>query len=324
MKKYISIIVGLFVVGALVGAFYYSRDKDETESTDEISVATTIFPLYDLVQSVAGEDIKVTAILPAGASPHTFEPTPSTVRNLTESDAIFMIGHNLDNWVVDLANQAAVSKVVVVDGGIELKPFNITELVHDEDESEGDDHSEDEENTDSHGHDLDGIDPHYWLSPTNATIMVDNIARELVLLDPENESAYLSRAEKTKKNILNVRDEWRVKFEQIDRPIITLHDAFGYYANDLGLEITASVEPFPGREPTPRYIQELSELVDRENVRALYVEVQLGKDRITTLARDLGVEVGELDPLGGSPGRTSYIDLLNFNGEQILNPSLNE
>lgn len=327
MNKYISLIIGLLIIGALAGAFYFSRSTDGTDTTSDITVATTIFPLYDLVRNVAGQHIEVVSILPAGTSPHTFEPTPSVVRNLTEADTIFMIGHTLDNWVIDLADQASVKKVVTVDTGIDLKPFNVTELGEDghadEPHADEEDHNE-EGNYDEHGHDRDGLDPHYWLSPTNAVIIVDNITRELVALDPENEAVYVSRAETLKTNILNTRDEWRNKFAEVDRPIITLHDAFSYYASDLGVEIASSVEPFPGREPTPRYLQELGELVRQENVRALFVEPQLGTDRVTTLARDLNIEVGELDPLGGVAGRASYIDLLNFNGEQILNPSLND
>lgn len=324
MNKYISLIIGLLIIGALAGAFYFSRSTDESNSTSDITVATTIFPLYDLVRNVAGDNVEVVSILPAGASPHTFEPTPSIVRNLTEADAIFMIGHTLDNWVIDLADQASVNKVVIVDTGIDLKPFSVTELGHEDDSDHIDEPGHEEETNNGHGHDLDGVDPHYWLSPTNAVIIVDNITRELVALDPENEAVYLSRAETLKTNIINTRDEWRNKLSGLSQPIITLHDAFSYYANDLGVEIVASVEPFPGREPTPRYLQELGELVRRENVRALYVEAQLGKDRATTLATDLNVGVGELDPLGGVAGRASYLDLLNFNGEQILNPSLNE
>jgi len=81
-------------------------------------VGATIFPLYDIARQVAGPVADVILILPSGASPHTFEPTPSAVRSLAGANALLVIGHGLDDWAVRLARGAAVSRLVRVDAGV--------------------------------------------------------------------------------------------------------------------------------------------------------------------------------------------------------------
>src|SRR5512145_3554851 len=66
---------------------------------ERVKVAATIFPLYDIVRQVAGPVADVVLILPPGASPHTFEPTPAGVRALAGAGALFVVGHGLDAWV---------------------------------------------------------------------------------------------------------------------------------------------------------------------------------------------------------------------------------
>ena len=51
------------------------------------SVVVSIHPLYDLVRQVAGEDADVVRILPVGASPHVFDPTPRDVLRLARADS---------------------------------------------------------------------------------------------------------------------------------------------------------------------------------------------------------------------------------------------
>jgi len=137
-------------------------------------VGATIFPLYDIARQVAGPVADVILILPSGASPHTFEPTPSAVRSLAGANALLVIGHGLDDWAVRLARGAAVSRLVRVDAGVALR-------------REG-------------GRERDPVDPHYWLSIRNGEAIARTAATELERLASDRAveirgtlAAYLAR-----------------------------------------------------------------------------------------------------------------------------------
>jgi ABC-type Zn uptake system ZnuABC Zn-binding protein ZnuA len=252
-------------------------------------VAATIFPLYDIARHVAGPVVDVLLILPPGASPHTFEPTPSRVRALAGAQAVFVIGHGLDDWAARLARSAGVARVVVVDRGVTLRR-----------EAGG------------------AVDPHYWLAPANAKAIAETIAGEVEGLVPARRSE-IRRALASYLDQLGAAEaEARGILADLPlRRIATFHDAFGYFAEAFGLEVAAVFEPYPGREPGPRFVAEFQRQVRASGVRTLFAEPQLSLDPLRPLARDLGVTLSVLDPLGGVAGRDSYLELLRFNARQV-------
>src|SRR5215468_6568472 len=125
-------------------------------------VATTIFPLYDLVRQVAGPALEVILLVPPGTSEHTFTVRPGTIRAITGCTAIFAIGHGLDDWVARLAREAGVPRTIVVDAGISLRRG------YSRNHSDG--------HAGARPASQDAVDPHYWLAIPNAVRMVQNIA----------------------------------------------------------------------------------------------------------------------------------------------------
>lgn len=256
-----------------------------------LKVAATIFPVHDIVRQVAGDVAETVLVLPPGASPHTFEPTPGAVRRLAGARALFVVGHGLDDWAARLARGAGVASLVRVDAGIALRRQA------------------------AHGG---AVDPHYWLALGNGKAIARTVGAELERLAPPRATeiraalaAYLDR--------LDAADaEVRRRLAGLGtRRIATFHDAFGYFAGAYGLEVVAVFEPFPGREPGPRFVREFQEVIRRTGVRVLFSEPQLSVETLRPIAGDLGVRLSVLDPLGGVPGREGYVDLMLFNAGQV-------
>jgi ABC-type Zn uptake system ZnuABC Zn-binding protein ZnuA len=269
-----------------------------------LKVATTIFPLYDLVRNVAGPAVEVVLLLPPGASPHTFEAKPGTVRTLVGSTVLFAIGHGLDDWAVRLAQGAGVARILVVDAHIALRTG--THAAHDH----GTSHARQQTSG--------AVDPHYWLAIPNAVRMVETITRALVELDPAAAPDYRQRAVAYQEQLRLVDAEFRALFASLPRRhIVTFHQAFDYFADAYGLQVVAAFEPSPGQEPPPRHVEAFLRQVRAHQLRVLFVEPQLPQGALTSLARDLQVRLEDLDPNGGSPGRDSYIALMRFNASQI-------
>jgi ABC-type Zn uptake system ZnuABC Zn-binding protein ZnuA len=262
--------------------------------TAKLKVAATIFPLADIVKNVGGDMVDVVTIMPPGASPHTFEPTPETVNAVSGARIIFRIGGGLDNWV-DSVTGAMQGKPVVVEasGGIELRKF--------EDGS---------------------VDPHYWLSLKNGQLMAVNVGQELSKLDPKNAERYMANMiEYTRKLEAADADLRKMLAPVKGRSFATFHEAWFYFAKEYGLDVAEAFEPFPGKEPTPAYLKTFGDTVKAKGIKWIFSEPQFSSDAISQVAADLNVKLGVLDPEGGwaqDPSQRGYIQMMKRNAETIL------
>ncbi len=303
MKKSIAAVLMIIV---LVLAFVYVLNLDDGSVNDpSIEVATTIYPLFDITRSIAGDLIEIGLILPAGASPHTFEPTPSLIKDLSDVTVVYAIGHEFDDWVDTVINTLGTKKNVV-DEGINILESS-SEHSDDHNENLGDDHEEDH-----------GEDPHYWLSVPNAMLISGNITADLSERFPEhadvfhaNLQAYLLELEQTDEDI-------RTTLSEIEnRELITLHDAWYYFAAEYDLEILGTFEPSAGREPTPQYLTDLIEAIETSGATTLYTEPQLDTSSIESFLTDYDLSLATLDPIGGASDRSTYIELMFYNAKTI-------
>ncbi|MEY4723358.1 MAG: hypothetical protein RLZZ324_871, partial [Candidatus Parcubacteria bacterium] len=182
-------------------------------------VAATVFPLYDIVRTIAGPDADVTLILPPGAEPHSFEPQPSTVRDIAASGAVYAIGHGLDDWIDAAADSAGTSKVLV-DRGIALRPPPYAVAI-----SGG---TADQDGSDA--------DPHYWLNARNGVIIAETVAADLSRRYPAHAEGFQARLDAYRTRLLALDDE--IRAELAARPqknIVTFHAAWYYFADAYGL-----------------------------------------------------------------------------------------
>jgi ABC-type Zn uptake system ZnuABC Zn-binding protein ZnuA len=235
------------------------------------------------------------------------------MRELVGSAVLFAIGYGLDDWAVRLAADVGVEQVVQSHGGKAL-PTEV-HAGHDHAGSEG----EPEKRT-AHDRGAPGaaVDPHYWLSIPNAMSMVEVIAAALARLDPDGKSGYVQRAGETLQAMRAADRDIRRQLADLPRREIALfHDAFAYFAAAYDLRIIATFEPTPGREPGPRHVREFLRHLHDHHLRTLFIEPQLDATPLRELARDIGVSLALLDPLGGSAGREHYLAMMRFNAAQI-------
>jgi len=303
-KKLRKILAGVFSGLFLVLALTICSGGCQGEpprSAEKPKVAATIFPLYDIVRNIAGDKMEVVLILPPGASPHTIELTPQHVRRLENSRLVFRIGHGLDDWTGRFTEFLEDGKAVIVDEGVELVSAG------------------EEQHGQEDGHAHNGVNPHYWLSVKNAQIIADHVLEKLIEVDAQNEQTYRNQAALYKDRLQHLELELKQQLEPFQgEELITFHDSWVYYAREFDLVIVGNIEPFPGRQPTPRYLASLQEQIRRYDIRVLFSEPQLSSESVEAFVADLGLELYVLDPIGGVAGRESYIDLMKYNTNTIV------
>lgn len=302
--KPISVIGVIFILIAIVIGLFYWLNRSNVLSPPN-KVAATIFPLYDIVRNISGDEIETVLLLTPGASPHTFDLSPKEVRALSGSAALFTIGHGLDNWAIKIGQSVGINDIYVVDKNIELMDFEEHE---DEDEHKDETEHEEYEN-----------DPHYWLSVGNALIIAEQVKNELSDKFPEKRALFEENFENYSIRLGALDQEIRTRLTPLDTPpIATFHNAWKYFARDYPITIAAVFEEFPGKEPTPKYINEFQEKVKRNNVKVIFAEPQFSPLALEPIAKDLGVGFSELDPLGGVEGRETYEALMLYNVNQVI------
>ena len=293
MKKSYFFLIALLVVLAVVFTYLPQEEKGPEEG---ISVAATVFPLADIAQNVAGEEISVFTLVAPGSSPHTFEPRPSDVQKLQQSNLLISVGLDLDDWAVELARGVPGISILTPHAGIHIL--------------EGEHH---------HGEEHEEGDPHYWLSPENAKIIAANIAESLASLDPENAETYRGNAEAYQEELDSMYQETRSMLSSLPtKSLVVFHDSWRYFAEAYDLQIGGVFESSPGKEPSPQYLQDLYDTAQELGAGTIFIEPQLSSSAIESFAQDLNLEVSVLDPLGGVEGRNSYLELIRYNAEEIF------
>ncbi len=136
---------------------------------------------------------------------------------------------------------------------------------------------------------------------------------------PAEAEAIAERARALGEELEALDAELRTTLEPIrGAAFVPFHDAWPYFADRYGLDLVIEIEPFPGREPTARYLAYALELIRESGAVAVFSEVQLGTRSARVVADEAGVGLGTLDPLGGVSGRERYGDLLRYNARILV------
>jgi ABC-type Zn uptake system ZnuABC Zn-binding protein ZnuA len=270
-------------------------------------VVVSIEPYGDLVRQLAADLASVEVIMPPGASPHTFELTPRMAAGLANADLVVLNG-GVDEWLHDMV-VAVNPDVRVVEALVTLEA---TLAAREPESGPGDAPG----NT-SAAHDHDGRNPHVWLDPSLAAEVLQEVGKVLAEVDPANRATYLERALVLGEELAALDTELALTLEPVaGAPFIPFHDAWPHFARRYGLDLVMEIEPFPGREPSPRYLAEVVSAIRRSGAPAIFNEVGLSDRPARVLAAEAGVEVHLLDPLGGT--RESYQDMMRRNVATIL------
>ncbi len=308
---------GIVAIAAVAGC---DCDQGGETGGGDHKVAVSIFPLYDIAQRVAGERIEVVLVLPPGQSEHQYDPTPREMAALAGSDLGIAVGLELDGWVERIIENAAGDDVEVVQLGPDLDPRPMAAPTVGEEEGEHHDEGEEHEGEEAHHHHHHhgANDPHFWLDPVRMKDAVDLIVAAFSELDPEGADGFRARGDEVKASLDALHREIGERADGwTRRSIVTMHGSFGYYADRYDLTIAAIVEPFPGREPTPRYMAEVLEAVQATDAAALFSEPQLDPRPARVIAEQASIPLGELDPVGGSEGVDTYESLMTSNTEVL-------
>lgn len=242
-----------------------------------VKVVATTTQIGALTREVAGDEVELTVLLSAGADAHDYEPSPKAVAQIKDAKVVLVNGIGLDAWLDDVIGGAGAERVVVVTDGIAIRAAD-------------DEHGDDEEHSRGEG------DPHVWHDPQNVKVMVDNIVAALSKADPERAATFQANGETYKAKLDAVDAQIRALIDSIpaeNRKIVTNHDSFGYFFDRYGLDFTGAIIPGTSKDaqPSAKDLADLTNLIKREGVKAIFAEEEVDPKVARQLAADTGVAI---------------------------------
>ena len=241
--------------------------------SDKKTIFVTITPMQSIIEEITAGDFDIEVIVPKGASPETFEPTPKQVTSFSDAELIFSTG--LVDFEQSLIERiSGDAEVVNLSNGIELIAGSCSHGNH------------------KHKH---GVDPHIWTSPRALRTMVTNAHKAIMAHYPD--SVKYTEATGRLLERINKLDNYcatRIKAEGVEAMMI-YHPAYTYYARDYGIEQIAIEHD--GKEPSLRQTTALIEKVKEHGVKAILRQPQYSEDKVRAIANDAGAEIITTDPL---------------------------
>lgn len=287
------------------------------------TVVTDIPPVHALVAEVMGDLGTPSLLLGKGADEHDFALRPSQAAEVADAGLVVWIGPELTPWLDKaLTNRPEGAAVLgLLDAKGTVTRAYAEEAGHDDHDhgAEGHDEGHDEE---GHEHSHDGTDPHAWLDPGNARVWLGLIAAELSRLDPENAATYAANAAAAEGRIATLDAELAALLATAtDKPLVTFHDAFGYFAAHYDLTFAGSIALGDASSPGAKRLAELRATMEGGEVLCVFPEVQHDPALVEQLAEGTGARIGAaLDPVGSAleAGPGTYEALLRGMAEAIV------
>lgn len=266
-------IIAIFAIFLFVGC---AERKVVIENRAVVSIA----PLKPLVENILGDDFDITVLVPQGASPETFEPTPKQLREV--ETARFVFGTGLLEFEQELLHRIARNEQIInLSHGIELLAGTCSHAHH-----AHHDHSC------GHAH---GIDPHIWCSPKALGKMAENtynaIAREM----PDS-TKYGERYTALCIKLLELDEEVTELCRQSPHSTFFIyHPALTYLARDYGL--TQVAVEHEGKEPSAKHLSRIIEQARAEGVKHIFYQSEFPASSVEVICNDIGATAVEINPL---------------------------
>lgn len=272
MKRFLSILAVLFLSVSCLS------QKDESSS---VAMYTSIYPVYSILHTIAGDDVPTGFVIPAGANPHTYEPAPSEVAALQKATTFIAINPHFDGWITDFTSSSQ----------------KVRWLFHKEE------------------------NPHHWLSMEGARSIARSVTEELSKAVPEKKADFEKRRDHFLNEIDLLEKDLQEQFAAIpNRKIIQWHPAWSYFAKEFDITIAGTLQKGHGHTPSIRQLQSLIDKSKKENIRVVVIGLNLQSSDVDTLVRETGATLVRLDGIGAPdlPDRSDYISLMKYNASKLI------
>lgn len=256
------------LLAALLGQSAYA------DTAKKLRIGITLHPYYSYVTNIVGDKAEVVPLIPAGFNPHAYEPRADDIKRIGSLDVIVLNGVGHDDFADRMIEASEKPDIAVIEANADVPLLAAT-------------------GTMARGAGK-VVNPHTFLSISASIAQVNNIARELGKLDPDNARFYTANARAYGKRLRTSRADALAQLTQAPNAelrVATVHAAYDYLLREFGLEVTAVVEPAHGIEPSPSQLKKTIDQLRELDVKVIFSEMDFPSAYVETIQRESGVKL---------------------------------
>ena len=280
------------LMGAAVAAMVLTgcgNGNANDEGGDKLKIVASFYPMVEFTKQVAGDHADVVGLIPSGAEPHDWEPTPTDVAAIQDAD-VFVYNGLVESWA-DKTLESAKN-----DNRVDVMATDGIELIEGSEEHEEEGHEVEE----GHQEGEHSLDPHVWLSPVLAQQEVRHIEAALAKADPDNKDDYKKNADAYVEKLQALDEKFKSDLAGVKhKDFITQHAAFGYLARDYGLTQVPIAGLSPEQEPSPEEMADVVAFAKEHEVKTIFFETLVDPKIAQTIADEIGAKTDVLNPIEG-------------------------
>jgi zinc/manganese transport system substrate-binding protein len=286
-----------------------------------VVVTTTILGsvVGDILTCAVGSDASMTVVMPIGADPHDFQPSSEQVAAMSTAELVVANGLFLEEGLVSVLENLETDGVNVLPVAELIDPLPFADD-HGHGHATDDNHADEAADEHAHG----DFDPHFWLDMERMALAAELVGAELAAATgvSDYEDCGVSVATEIRSAEAEVIATLQVIPEE-SRILVTDHDAFGYFANRYDFHVAGVVIPGGSTlaDPSSRELAELVEVIERENVPAIFANTATSSDVVTSLAAEIGRDIQVVPLFEGSLGGPGS-GAEDYTSMMVLNASL--
>jgi ABC-type Zn uptake system ZnuABC Zn-binding protein ZnuA len=255
-----------------------------------LEIVTSIPPYAMLARAVAGPQAEVQSLVGPGQDPHRFDPTVRQAAALSRADLVIHNGAG-EQWLGSHLDQTAPDQRLAVTDTVPFEPI----------QGAGG-----------------AVNGHVWLDPDVGQGLVAVLAARLAALQPDSAGAFGRRAARTLAAIRTAEEAAAETLRGLaPKQVITFHPSFDYFFRHYGWEVAGTFRDLSGSGAGGARLAHLLAVIRAQQLPAIFRERTTPAQPVAALARDAGVAVGVLDPLGLAPEIQDYPDLLRRNANSV-------
>ena len=261
-----------------------------------LKIGITLHPYYSFVANIVGDRAEIVPLIAADANPHGYVPQPADMIRITSMDVLVVNGIGHDSWAFEILDAAGMREklaLIYANDGVSLIPVA----------------------GDPSGAKV--VNPHTFISTTAAIQQVYTIARQLGELDPENAAFFRDNGRRYALSIRRLRAEFDAQIAAANLAefrCATMHSGYDYILQELGLQVTAVIEPRHGVEPTSRQLAETIDRIAAADVNVLFAEKYFASQLSDTIREATGVKMYSISHISsGEYTAQKFVDEMREN-----------
>lgn len=288
--KYLFLIAILFITGC--------SNIEHDLDTEEFNIVTSFYPVYIFTQNIVKDVPDVTVSNMSNdhlGCLHDYTLSTKDMKLIDKADAFVINGAGMETFLEKIYETK--ENLEVIDSS-----ENITLI----------------ENRFS-----DSDNEHIWLSISNAIIQTQNICEKLIEIDNKNAVLYEENTKEYIDKLEKLKNELReMMYGNSDISLITQNDAFPYFAKDFGFEILEVIEKEEGESPTSKELQNIIEIMKKNEIKSIFVEEDSSTKVIETIANETGAKIYTLDSITSGEGNIEDYENRMRNNIKVIKESL--